>query len=308
MSFLDKILRRGSRNEGPEDKVIDLSDRSQYPGNVLADLNHSFGLGDDSTNFLEFLHEQWTRPSFHWGWDDITHEEAVESNFLFRAYSAMNIQYKVRRDALIAAEGCRFVWKDKDSEPVPGLLTGDQLCELVRHCLETHLQRAKDINASEEREERRRHLNPTFEDLMADREKEDDKADYMHRNMGCGMVLFKNRSYGNKQIYIVDTAKKKVYPISTPDGRLVGFSHDDIDWDNVNQLEHNVNARRLVANYADLGFSDYQDGIARVDWMLYPNGRYFADGDGFGREDNEAVIISAYINTECRVVGKFKIL
>ena len=87
---------------------------------------------------------------------------------------------------------------------------------------------------------------------------------------------------------------------------MVAFTHDDIDWDNVNQLEHNGDAKRLVANYGGLSIGDYQDGLAYVSWMLYPDGRYFADEDGFGMEDNDEVNIAAYIDTQCRVVVKFQ--
>jgi hypothetical protein len=124
--------------------------------------------------------------------------------------------------------------------------------------------------------------------------------------MGYGMLRFSNRSYGNKQIFIVNPALKKVYPISEPNGHLVGFTLDDIDWDNVNQLENNYDAKRLVADYGGLSIGHYQDGLAYVSWMLYPDGRYFADEDGFGMEDNDEVNISAYIDTQCRVVVKFQ--
>ena len=306
MSILDRFLKRGTRQDNNDEKVIDLSDSSQYPASVLANLDCTFALGDDSENFLSFLHGKWKQPTFHWGWDDITHEEAVNTNFLGRAYSLMNTQYRERRDALIASEGYRFVWKNKDIEPVPGLLTGEELCNFANSCLERDLNDAKYINAYEERDARRWQLNPTFEDLMADWEKSDDEADYYHRDMGCGMLRFSNRSYGNKQIFIVNPAIKKVYPISEPNGKLVGFTLDDIDWDNVNQLEHNGDAKRLVADYGGLSIGDYQDGLAYVSWMLYPDGRYFADEDGFGMEDNDEVNIAAYIDTQCRAVVKFQ--
>lgn len=306
MDIIEKILEMGLRQDDNDGKVIDLSDSSQYPASVLADLNCTFALGDDSENFLYFLQGAWTRPTFHWGWDDITHEEAVNSDFLGRAYCSMNTQYRERRDALIASEGYRFVWKNKAIEPVPGLLSGDELCRMANRSLERDLQSAKEINAYDDREERRWRLNPTFEDLMADWEKSDDEADYYHRDMGYGMLRFGNRSFGNKQIFIVNPALKKVYPISAPNGHLVGFTHDDIDWDNVNQLEHSYNAQRLVAEYSGLSIGDYQDGVAYVNWMLYPDGRYFADEDGFGMEDNDEVNISAYIDTQCRVVVKFQ--
>ncbi len=306
MSILDRFLKRGTRQDNNDEKVIDLSDSSQYPASVLANLDCTFALGDDSENFLSFLHGKWKQPTFHWGWDDITHEEAVNTNFLGRAYSLMNTQYRERRDALIASEGYRFVWKNKDIEPVPGLLTGEELCNFANSCLERDLNDAKYINAYEERDARRWQLNPTFEDLMADWEKSDEEADYYHRDMGCGMLRFSNRSYGNKQIFIVNPAIKKVYPISEPNGKLVGFTLDDIDWDNVNQLEHNGDAKRLVADYGGLSIGDYQDGLAYVSWMLYPDGRYFADEDGFGMEDNDEVNIAAYIDTQCRAVVKFQ--
>jgi len=231
MSILEKFKKMGTRQDDQEEKVIDLSDNTQYPASVLADLDCTFALGDDSENFLSFLHGKWTRSKFHWGWDDITHEEAVNSDFLGRAYCSMNTQYKNRRDALIASEGYRFVWKNKDIEPVPGLLSGEELCEMANHCLERKLRSAKFLNEYEEREARRWRLNPSFDDLMADWEKSDGQADYYHRDMGYGMLLFRNRSYGNKQIFIVNPAIKKVYPISEPNGKLVGFTLDDIDWD-----------------------------------------------------------------------------
>ena len=71
-------------------------------------------------------------------------------------------------------------------------------------------------------------------------------------------------------------------------------------------MEHNYDAKRLVADYGGLSIGDYQDGLAYVSWMLYPDGRYFADEDGFGMEDNDEVNISAYIDTQCRVVVKFQ--
>lgn len=114
-----------------EEKIIDLSDGTQYPASVLADLNYIFALGDDSENMQSFLQLRWTQPTFHWGWDDITHEKAVKSDFLFRAFSRMNIQNKKKRDAMISYEGYKFVWKDKSIEPVPGILSGDMLCELL---------------------------------------------------------------------------------------------------------------------------------------------------------------------------------
>ena len=288
-----------------EEKVIDLSDSSQYPASVLADVDTVFALGDDSKNFVSFLQTKWQEPTFHWGWKDISHEEAVKCDFLFRAISSLNIQYENRRDAMIASEGCRFVWKNKDVEPVPGLLSGEQLCDYMNRSLERDLDSIKSLNAFLERKARQWRLNPTYEDLMAELGKSETEADFYWRDMGCGMLLFRNKAHGNKQTFIVNPAIKKAYRIALADGELVGFTRDDIDWENVSQLEHHGDAERLEANYY-FYIGDYRDGVARVDWMLYPDGRYFADEDGFGMEDNDEVRVSAYIDTECRVLVKFQ--
>lgn len=304
MNTSDYHQEKTPQRDGGDGKVIDLSDSSQYPASVLADLNAFFSLGDDSDNFLHFLNTKWTQPSFHWGWNDISHEQAVSSDFLFRALCKMNIQYRKRRDAMIASEGCRFVWNNKDVEPVPGLLSGVQLCDFMNRCLEQDLNSMKSLNDYEDRDARRWRLNPTYEDLMADWEKGKDESDYFHRDMGCGMLLFSNKSYGNKQTFIVNTALKKAYAIAAANGKLVGFTKDDIDWDNVSKLDNNGDAYRLQASYS-FGIGDYRDGMARVSWMLYPDGRYFADEHGFGMKDNAEVNIEAYIDTECHVLVKF---
>ena len=148
-------------------------------------------------------------------------------------------------------------------------------------------------------------MNPTYADLMGELEKSDDDRDFNYKDKGCGIICFWSKGWGNKQNFLVNTKLKKAYPIAASDGTLVGFTKDDIDWESVNQLEHNDDAKRLQASYS-FGVGDYRDGIACVYWMLYPNGRYFGDEDGFGMEDNDEVNVSAYIDTECRVLVKFQ--
>lgn len=306
LSIFDLFKKKRNQKNNSDEKVIDLSDNTQYPASVLADLDYVFSLGDDSENMLSFLHGKWTQTKFHWDWDDITHEDAVKSEFLQRAFYSLDTHNRKRRDAMIASEGYQFVWRNKKKEAVPGIITGDELCSFLTRSREWGLVTMKSINDSEDREKRRWQLNPTYEDLMAELEKSDDAADYNHRDMGCGMLRFTSKSYGNKQTFIVNTALKKAYPILEVDGTLVGFTEEDIDWDNVSQLDHNTDAYRLQACYY-FGINDYnKDGIARVNWMLYPDGRYFADEDGFGMEDNDEVNIDAYIDTECRVLVKFQ--
>ena len=46
--------------------------------------------------------------------------------------------------------------------------------------------------------------------------------------------------------------------------------------------------------------------LAIISAWIYPDGRYFGDEDGFGMEDNDEVNIYGYIDTNCRVVRKFR--
>lgn len=286
-------------------KIIDLSDNILYPANELTDWNHSFSLGDDDRhNLLEFVVCEMSQPSFRWGWDTISQKGAEESKFLFRALCAMFNQNKVLRDAMIASEGCKFVWNNKKKTFIPGQISGEQLCELLTEVLEEDLGTIKYVKNYVESDERRKTLNPTYDELMAELKKPDSSADYYHRDMGCGMLCFTNKSYESKQRIIVNTTLRKAYTIVDNDGCLVSFTKDDIDWESVNQLENNHYASALVARFSFF-IDDYKDGKARVEWMLYPDGRYFADEDGFGMEDNDEVNVCGYIDTEARVVVKF---
>ena len=64
MNILDKFFRNRMQQDNNNEKVIDLSDSSQYPASVLANLDFTFALGDDSQNFLTFLHGKWKQPTF----------------------------------------------------------------------------------------------------------------------------------------------------------------------------------------------------------------------------------------------------
>lgn len=51
---------------------------------------------------------------------------------------------------------------------------------------------------------------------------------------------------------------------------------------------------------------DYRDGKASVEWMLQPDGRYFADEEGFGAEECEEITLYSYIDTNGIFTEPFK--
>ena len=52
--------------------------------------------------------------------------------------------------------------------------------------------------------------------------------------------------------------------------------------------------------------SPYNDGKASVTWTLQPDGRYFADEDGFGAENCEEITLYSSIDTNGKFIEPFK--
>ena len=50
----------------------------------------------------------------------------------------------------------------------------------------------------------------------------------------------------------------------------------------------------------------FKDGLCAISWTLYPDGRYFADEDGFGMEDNDEEEVYAIMNTDLNIVEPFR--
>lgn len=84
---------------------------------------------------------------------------------------------------------------------------------------------------------------------------------------------------------------------------LVGFDDHDFDWDKLKEVAHPYDLNHKYVGYGGLGrYNDFRNGICCLSWMLYPDGRYFADEDGFGMEDNEEENIYCIIDSNLRIV------
>lgn len=109
----------------------------------------------------------------------------------------------------------------------------------------------------------------------------------------------------NGDRFLVNKATGKVRQIYTP-GFLVGFSDDEIDFATIDQLpnSHNAHPRRVA--YATINrWDNCKNGLIALCWMLYPDGRYFADEDGFGMEDNEELTVYCVMNDDLKVILPF---
>ena len=121
---------------------------------------------------------------------------------------------------------------------------------------------------------------------------------------GDGMAFF----FGdNRELYIANTQTGKIRKISTEESLLV--NDNEIDIKAIAKVCENGlhNAQSKAIRYAGVNRWDgYKNGMCAITWTLYPDGRYFADSDGFGMEDNDEEVVYAIIDTDLNIVEPFR--
>lgn len=113
---------------------------------------------------------------------------------------------------------------------------------------------------------------------------------------------------GNGDKYLVNKATGKARQIASP-GRLVGFSDEEIDFDTIDRLPHSNNAHpRRVAYQGVSRWDNCKNGLFALGWMLYPDGRYFADEDGYGMEGNGELKVYCVMDDNLNVIRPFTVV
>lgn len=126
--------------------------------------------------------------------------------------------------------------------------------------------------------------------------------------VGDGVAFFFGEGWRNYELHIANTITSKIRKLSTTDGELL-VDDNDIDYGAIAKVCENgiSNAKAKVIRYAGLNrWDDFKDGLCAISWMLYPDGRYFADEDGFGMEDNDEEKVFAIIDTDLNIVEPFR--
>ena len=119
---------------------------------------------------------------------------------------------------------------------------------------------------------------------------------------GENLWYVRDNEYGK---YLVNMVTGKMRKISER-GTLVGFSDDEIDFEAIDKLENSHNAHSRSILYAGIDrWTNCKNGLIALSWMLYPDGRYFADEDGYGMEDNDEVKVYCVLDENLQVVRPF---
>lgn len=119
-----------------------------------------------------------------------------------------------------------------------------------------------------------------------------------HIDLGCNVVLCYN-SIGE---WLKNTETGAIRQLTYGD-YVYGFEDSDFNWDTISNLEHNRNAYSRVMRYGGIcRWDDFIDGYCAFSWTLYPDGRYFADSDGYGADDDDEIVIYTILDADLNVV------
>ena len=89
--------------------------------------------------------------------------------------------------------------------------------------------------------------------------------------------------------------------------RLVSVTTEGIDFDSLKKLPEEAIERAEWLSFQFPSFiRGFRNGVARVDWQLNPDGRYYQDDDEFGMTDDEEIEIYGFIDTKGDVLVKFR--
>ena len=142
-----------------------------------------------------------------------------------------------------------------------------------------------------------------YEYLMLEHDDEGYNDRYSFFDQGEGMVFC--AKYNTDAVYLINTNEEKVIQLVDEEGNMVAFTKDDVDESVIKLDVDSDNAANLKAHYRFFVYN-YKNGQAEVEWTVMPDGRYFADEDGFGAENCSELIAVAIINKDGKLLKPFK--
>lgn len=128
--------------------------------------------------------------------------------------------------------------------------------------------------------------------------------DYYRYDCGEGMIHFSSKE--TDQHFLVNSETKEVFQLVNESGDMVAFTEQDVDQSVIDQDVESNNAKERKSRY-DFRVYSFKDGLAEVEWIVYPDGRYFADEDGFGAESNPELAATAIIDKHGKLVKPFTV-
>lgn len=131
---------------------------------------------------------------------------------------------------------------------------------------------------------------------------------YKTEDLGEGMAIIYQVIWGWwKPRFVLNHTAKTAFEFMDSNERLVTVTTEDIDFDSLKKLPEEAIERAECLSFQFPSFiRGFRNGVARVDWQLNPDGRYYQDDDGFGMTDDEEIEIYGFIDTNGNVLIKFR--
>ena len=80
-----------------------------------------------------------------------------------------------------------------------------------------------------------------------------------------------------RERFLLNNTEKTAYELMDRSLHLTFLTEKDVDWESVSTLDNNRNAYSFSAYYQRFAVEKFKEGVALVEWTLYPDGRYFMD-------------------------------
>ncbi len=107
-----------------------------------------------------------------------------------------------------------------------------------------------------------------------------------------------------KSFTLINKETGKSRQLVSEDGSLLVDDHE-IDFEAIKKGCPHFNGCKTVRFWFGR-HSDFRHGVCAICWTVYPDGRYFADGDGFGMEDNDEEMVYCVLNKDLEIIVPFQ--
>lgn len=141
-----------------------------------------------------------------------------------------------------------------------------------------------------------------YDYLMSEQKVKGYNPRYDFTNQGEGMIFC--TKYNTDAVYLINKKEKKVIQLVDEEGHMVAFTKEDVDPSLIELDVDSNNAEKLMAHYRFWVY-DFKDGQAQIEWTVMPDGRYFADEDGYGAENCSELIAESKIDKNGKLLQPF---
>lgn len=141
-----------------------------------------------------------------------------------------------------------------------------------------------------------------YKRLSVDFKKEEN---FLFVNRGEGMMQGLERN--TKRVFLVNKKTREAWELISANGKFSFWDASAVEIASAFDLPDTslCNVLELNSPY-HFCINEFRDGIAYVSWTLQPDGRYYADEDGFGMEDDEEIRFDAFIDTQAHILIPFQ--